>query len=62
MGFFSFIKKEKIDKVREECLKLYGTDFVEKYDTLAKGGTIGSYMETIDFLKKVEIVRKRLKR
>ena len=62
MGFFDFIKKEKIDKVREECLNFYGTDFIKKYDALAKGETIGSYEETIDFLKKVEIVRKRLKR
>ena len=61
MGIFNF-KKEKIDNVREECLKFYGADFVKKYDALAKGETIGYYDETIDSLKKVEIVRQRLKR
>ena len=47
--------------LREECIKRYGEDFINLYDTINSGGTIGNFTETIIFLNMVESVKKELK-
>lgn len=43
--------------LRKECIKKYGEDFGECYDTLCSGGVIGGFDETVSFINKLEIVR-----
>lgn len=47
--------------LREECRKRYGEDFINLYDTINSGGTIGNFTETIVFINMVESVKKELK-
>lgn len=44
--------------LREQCRQAYGDAFVEEYDKLERGETIGGLFYTIDFLDKIEAVRK----
>lgn len=49
--------KKKKD-LRELCRERYGDEFVEMYDTINKGGTIGGFVETMVFLEMVEEVKR----
>lgn len=44
--------------LRELCRERYGDDFVMKYDTINRGGTIGGLSETIAFIEMVEEVKR----
>lgn len=46
--------------LRKECIKRYGEDFINLYDTINSGGSIGNLIETIIFLNMVESVKKAL--
>ena len=50
-----FRKKKPL---RELCRERYGDDFVEMYDTINRGGTIGNLAETIAFIEMVEEVKR----
>lgn len=54
-GLFTRSKKRDL---REFCLEMYGEEFVEKYDTLNSGGTIGGFKETVEFLDKLSEAKK----
>lgn len=44
--------------LRAKCVKAYGEEFGEMYDTLNRGETIGGFEETIVFLEMLEAVKK----
>ena len=48
-------------KLREACRIAYGDDFVRQYDDMRHGMPIGNMVDTIDFIDKLETVRKRLR-
>ena len=50
-----FRKKKPL---RELCRERYGDDFVEMYDIICSGGTIGDLNETIAFIAMVEDVKR----
>lgn len=52
----------KFKTLRELCRCEYGDEFVDKYDKLNRGIPIGNLEETIEFIKKVDIVKKKFKR
>lgn len=54
-GFLKNIFRKK--DLRERCKKKYGNDFVNMYDTINSGGTIGGIEETIIFLRLIEEVK-----
>lgn len=56
-GFVKKIFRKKKKDLRELCKEKYGDDFVNMYDTINSGGTIGNLGETIIFLRMVEEVR-----
>ena len=41
---------------------MYGDDFITKYDAVNRGDPIGSLAETIVFLSKIEIVKRKIDR
>ena len=43
--------------LRKLCVKKYGEEFGEKYDSLNMGIPIGNFKETIDFINQVEEVK-----
>lgn len=47
--------------LRELCRREYGDEFASDYDTLAAGGVIGGYAETITFINMVEAVKAKYK-
>lgn len=47
--------------LREACRIAYGDDFVRQYDDLQHGMPIGNLVDTIEFIDKLETVRKRLR-
>lgn len=57
---FKQLFKRKKD-LRELCKMEYGEDFVQKYDILASGGTIGGLGTTVAFIEMVEAVKSKYK-
>lgn len=56
----SILNKSKT--LRESCRCDYGDEFIDKYDKLNKGIPIGNLEETIEFIKKINVVKRKLKR
>ena len=46
--------------LREVCREKYGDDFADKYDMVNAGMPIGNFEETIEFLDKIEAVKKEV--
>ena len=44
--------------LRDLCREAYGEPFVRQYDILGSGGTIGDFRQTVEFLKKIEQIKK----
>lgn len=57
-----FLKRNNKHDLRNKCKELYGEEFVELYDKLGSGETIGSMLETVWFLELVERARIELER
>jgi hypothetical protein len=54
--------KNKFKPLRELCRCEYGDEFIDKYDKLNGGIPIGNFEETIEFIEKVNAVKKKFKR
>lgn len=52
--FKKIFRKNRKKNLRELCKEKYGDDFVNMYDTINSGGTIGDLEETMIFLRLVE--------
>ena len=55
----AFIDKNSSD-LKEAYIEEYGWKFGEKYDSINSGIPIGGFDETVDFLDKVEEIKKKL--
>ena len=54
------LKRKYKQDLREMCREIYGDDFITKYDAVNRGDPIGTLAETIVFLNKIEIVKKKM--
>ena len=52
----------RFKSLRELCRCEYGDEFIDKYDKLNKGIPIGNLEETIEFVEKIDAVKKKFKR
>lgn len=58
MDFFRKLKRLFTrESLRDKCVKMYGEDFGEIYDTLGSGGVVGGFAETLACLDMIEDVR-----
>lgn len=51
------LRKEGAKWVAKNLGEEYVQEFLDKYDTLGKGGTIGGFNETAIFLSMIETIR-----
>ena len=56
-----FHKKERVDDLRTECIRMYGEEFGKIYDDINQGISVGGFMETTVYIHMIEEARKNLK-
>lgn len=52
-----FFTKRKF--LRDKCIKAYGEEFGEIYDSLCSGVPVGGFMETVIILQMIEDIRNK---
>lgn len=57
----SWFKRNRKPDLRDKCVEMYGEEFGEIYDNMAKGIPVGEFTETAYYIKLIEEARKENK-